>query len=262
LPDGTQRTNTATATLQNYAYDYEGKGTPSGTSAYAGSANVDFSKAAVNKIDECIDVSDSWYGSLGKVCAGVNTLPKTFTYNLTVGPYAECGSYKFDNTAFFVTNDTGFYGTDTWTVTVSVPCAGCTLTPGYWKTHSYHGPAAKPDDAWYNLGDVDGDGVSEGPDEMFFLSGQTYYEVLWTSPKGGNAYYILAHAYIAARLNLLDGASSTPAVNESTTWAENFFKVKTPADVLDKKERAKAIHYAEILDQYNNGYIGPGHCTE
>ena len=37
------------------------------------------------------------------------------------------------------------------TVDVDVPClGGCTLTPGYWKTHSEFGPAPY-DDNWANL---------------------------------------------------------------------------------------------------------------
>ena len=72
---------------------------------------------------------------------------------------------------------------------------GCTLTPGYWKTHSKYGPA--PYDAtWAEIGE----------DTPFFASGKTWYDALWTEPKGGEAYYILAHAYIAAALNFKNGA--------------------------------------------------------
>jgi len=90
--------------------------------------------------------------------------------------------------------------------TCSVPCGGdgCTLTPGYWKTHSAYGPAPY-DPTWALIGE----------DTPFFLSGISYYEALWTEPKGGNAYYILAPAYIAARLNVLNGAS-IPARRFST----------------------------------------------
>ena len=122
-------------------------------------------------------------------------------------------------------------------------------------------PSAPEDAAWFNLGDADGDGVSEGPDETFYLSGQSYYEVLWTEP-AGNAYYILAHAYIAAQLNGLDGASSTAAVDAALDWAETFFMTYEPADPLSKSVRAKVVGKAEILDSYNNGLIGPGHCSE
>jgi hypothetical protein len=252
LPDASSRTNTATATLQNYAYDKDGNGTTSGITDFTGTADVDFSSATITEVDKCIDVSDSYAGSLGTVCYA--DAPKTFTYSRTIGPYATCGDYTVDNTASFVTSDTKTEGSDPWTVNVTVPCAGgCTLTPGYWKTHSEFGPAPY-DDTWAQL--------PNGASTAFFLSGQTWYQVLWTPPQGGNAYYILAHQYIAAELNMLNGAASTAEVDAALTWAESFFNTYTPSSKLSKTVRASAISYAELLDNYNNGLVGPGHCSE
>lgn len=79
---------------------------------------------------------------------------------------------------------------------------GLHSNPGYWKTHSEYGPA--PYDAtWSQLG--------SGANTPFFLSGQTYYEILWNGSVGGNAYYILAQAYIGAEMNFLNGADPTAA---------------------------------------------------
>jgi hypothetical protein len=265
LPDDTDRINTATATLQNHDYDSEGVGTPNGTTDFSGSANVAFSDTPSEEVDECIEVSDTNVGVLGTVCAG--DAPTTFMYSLTFGAHPdanvvlECGENTHPNVASFLTNDTGAMGEDNWVVNATVACdQGCTLTPGYWKTHSNHGPAPE-DDAWFALGDVDKDGVSEGADETFFLSGKTYYEVLWTAPQG-NAYYILANAYIAAKLNILNGASSTSAVDAAITYAETFFATYTPTSSLSKSVRNAAIANAGTLDKYNNGLIGPGHCSE
>ena len=109
------------------------------------------------------------------------------------------------------------------------------------------------DDSWALIGE----------DTPFFLSGQSWYQVLWTSPKGGDAYYILAHHYIAATLNILNGTLSSDQVNEALDWAdENFFNTYTPSSKLDTKVRKQALYYADLLDQYNNGYIGPRHCSE
>lgn len=137
---------------------------------------------------------------------------------------------------------------------MNVPCAtGCTLTPGYWKTHSKYGPAPY-DDTWAQVGE----------DAAFFLSGQTYYQVLWTPP-GGNAYYILAHAYIAARLNQLGGADFT-AAQAAFNSATALFGTYTPAQVAAMKGsstvRQQFNSLAATLDNYNNGLIGPGHCSE
>ena len=243
LPNADNRLNTATATLQN---------TPSGTTDFTGSANVSFANADVSQVDECITVNDDQFGALGTVCA--NASPQIFNYSLNVGPYATCGEYTYVNTATFTTTDTGTTGSDSHTVNVNVPCAaGCTLTPGYWKTHSLHGPAPY-DDAWLAIGPA-------GADTTFFWSFQSYYQVLWTAPQG-NAYYILAHAYIAAKLNILNGASTTPEVDAAILYAEDFFSTHFPWLPLSKSARNTAIKNAQILDNYNNGLIGPGHCSE
>ncbi|NPV67354.1 MAG: hypothetical protein HPY64_09450 [Anaerolineae bacterium] len=252
LPDASSRTNTATATLQNYSYDYQLKATPDGTTNFTGTADVIFLTTPTTEIDECITVTDDKAGSLGVVC--YPDLPKTFTYSLDVGPYDVCGEYQFVNVASFVTNDTSATGSDSWTVAVSVPCGGCTLTPGYWKTHSIYGPARWPDDAWYLLS-------AFGPDTPFFSSGKTWYQVLWTPPSGGNAYYILAHAYIAAKLNVLNGADPS-AISGTLAHAESLLSRFTPSDRLSRQTRSDFISTAGVLDRYNNGLIGPGHCDE
>ena len=100
----------------------------------------------------------------------------------------------------------------------------------------------------------------------FFLSGQTYFEVLWTPPKG-NAYYILAHAYIAAELNFLNSADAT-AVLETFNQAKALFENYTPdqiAALKGKGANATKSFFNDltvILDDYNNGVTGPGHCSE
>jgi len=245
LPDGTVRTNTATATLQN---------TPSGTTDFSGSAVISF-VAPTNETDECITVEDDQFGTLGTVCAG--DAPKTYTYSTSVGPYETCGVYEFDNTATFTTNDSGTTGSSTWTVTVTVPCGSCTLTPGYWKTHSQVGPAPY-DDTWALLG-------AGQENTSFFYSGKSYYQVLWTAPQG-NAYYILAHAWIAAKLNTLNGATMPSAVqtafNAAQTWFGNPANTPASAALLKGNARNQLITWAGILDAYNNGITGPGHCSE
>lgn len=235
LPDGSTRTNTATVVTDGVVP--------------GGSDNVSFSFGTPTKeVDRCVDVVDDQFGSLGSVCASES--PKTFAYSMNVGGYEECGDYRFTNTASFTTNDTLSSGTSSHTVSVNVPCAGgCTLTPGYWKTHSKYGPA--PYDATWAL---------LGEDAAFFLSGKTNYQVLWTPPSGGNAYYILAHAYLAAKLNVLNGAATTPAVEAAMTYAQSFFNMYTPTSTLSRTVRNQAIANAELLDNYNNGLVGPAHC--
>lgn len=155
------------------------------------------------------------------------------------------------NTATFTTNTTQTQGSASATVKVTVPCqGGCTLTQGYWKTHSRYGPAPY-DTTWAKVGE----------DTPFYLSGQSYYQVLWTSPSGGQAYYILAHQFIAAQLNVLNGASTTPTVDAALAWAEGFFQTHTPTS-FGKTLARQAKDHAATLDAYNNGLAGPVHCSE
>jgi hypothetical protein len=230
---------------ENIAYVEDGNGV-----VIAAEAPIDWSMASVRVVDECVTAADDLYGDLGPFCAGQQT-SFTIDYPLAIGPYGVCGSYTVDNTATFTTNDRGSTGAASWTIDVSVPCAGgCSLTPGYWKTHSTYGPAPY-DDTWAMVGE----------DTPFFSSGLSYYEVLWTSPSGGNAYYILAHAYIAAVFNGLNGAD-TSAVSSQLAHAAVLFGAYSPSSSLPRATRADFINAASILDQYNNGLIGPGHCSE
>jgi hypothetical protein len=138
LPDASDRTNTATATLQNYA-----DGVPSGTTPFTGNAAVSFLGALVNSIDECVDVYDN-NGTpaddtddvyLGEFCAAVGNQSYTFDHTITVS-YPDCGEYEVTNIARFVSNDTEAEGSDSQTVDISVPCASCVRSPGYWRTHA------------------------------------------------------------------------------------------------------------------------------
>jgi len=138
-------------------------------------------------------------------------------------------------------------------IDVYVNCGfGCTLTQGYWKTHSAYGPAPY-DDTWAQIGE----------DTMFFLSGQSYYQVLWTPPKNGNGYYILAHQYIAAELNMANGADGS-AIAGAFADATALFNTYTPdeAGALKGQDRKAFTDLASILASYNEGAIGPGHCDE
>lgn len=142
-------------------------------------------------------------------------------------------------------------------VTVPVlPCdPNCTLTPGYWKTHSEFGPAPY-DDTWALL--------PNGASTPFYLSGKTHYQTLWTPP-AGNAYFILSHAYIATQLNFLNGADPT-AAQAAFNAATRLFSTYTPARIAALRPshalRRQFVALAATLDKYNNGLIGPGHCQD
>jgi hypothetical protein len=99
-----------------------------------------FASAAVNEVDECVNVTDSMAGALGTVCAA--DAPKTFTYSTTIGPYGtdKCGEHTVDNTASFLTNDTRATGSASAAVKVTVKCD----PPAPGSCHETVNPAGKP----------------------------------------------------------------------------------------------------------------------
>ena len=105
----------------------------------AGSDDFTFSNISFteNAIDECANVSDSYAGTLGKVCVG-DANPTVFNYSRTIAvPQNDCQSY--DNTASFTTNDTGATGSASQTVTLCGPAKTGALTIGFWKTTNGQG---------------------------------------------------------------------------------------------------------------------------
>lgn len=132
------------------------------------------------------------------------------------------------------------------------PDNGCTYTQGYWKTHSAAGPAPY-DDGWKQLGALE-------EKTLFFNFGQTWLTV-WNTPPRGNPFYQLAHQYMAAKLNVLNGASSTTDVDNAISGAEALFNsLAAGSNSLTDAQKSQANAWATLLDNYNNGLIGPGHC--
>lgn len=124
---------------------------------------------------------------------------------------------------------------------------GCTRTQGYWKS--------KPGVVWP---------APYGRSAMFFSSGLTWQQVLDTPPKGGNAYLILAHQYIAARLNIAAGASAPASIQTVIANATTFFNSGANLFTCSGSDCETQKTWAGILDIYNNGlYPGaPRHCPE
>ena len=245
LPDATTRNNVATVTTT----------TPE-VGGNSGEALVDFGDATVFHVDDCVDVVDSLHGPLGNFCAA--EAPVGMHYDHWIGPFDgadACGEHEVANIASFITDDSGDSGASTWTVNITVPCeTGCTLTPGYWKTHSDYGPAPY-DDTWALFG---------GPDTPFFDADMSWYTQFWTPPKG-NAYYILSHAYGAAILNEYNGADTSAVADHLDTAAlllDTYDGDPATMDNIKGRVRNIFVSLAETLDDYNNGLTGPGHCDE
>jgi len=100
-----------------------------------------------------------------------------------------------------------------------------------------------------------------GPASLFFDTGRTWIAVLGAPPRG-NAFYILAHAYIAAYLNELSGADTSAVASVLAHAQELLDSYDQNMGAIVGDVRKDFIDTAEILDNYNNGYIGPGHCED
>lgn len=221
-----------------------------------------------NEVDECIVVNDTNpQGPQGwAVCAG--DVDMTYEYSISFGNhpdadvFVECGETDHPNIADFITNDTQTTGEDDWNVHITVECLeGCTLTLGYWKTHndSFWG-GAPTDDNWENIGDWDLDGTAEAEQEEL-IPGYTWFDVFWT-PVQGRVWYQLAHQWMAAYLNMLNGASTTPEVDDALADGWTWLMSNDPTAKLKGAAAAEARNLAAILGAYNEGITGPGHCDE
>jgi hypothetical protein len=257
LPDATNRTNTATAVLQNNSYDYLNNATPNGTTNFAGSENVSFINATMNEIDESINVLDDRYGSLGTVL--YSETPKTFNYVLSVGPYDASGTYQCTNIASFVTNDTKTTGTSNWTVTINVPSSGATLTIGYWKTHAGFGP--QKDMVTQYL--AKWLGIAGGTKSVQVTTTTQAVQYLSMNGDASNGINKLYAQLFAAKLNIANGTDGS-VISGTVTDADAFLAANNYLDwnSLSKTKKNQVLGWSTTLDNYNNGLMGVPHASQ
>jgi len=119
---------------------------------------------------------------------------------------------------------------------------GCTLTQGFWKTHH--------PEAWPTI-------TLTMP-----LCGMLWIDILNTPPPQGSKWYILAHQYIAAQLNLFTGSCFTGITPQNIANATLLLNQNCPSVVPSPSQTItdKMQQLATLLASYNEGQIGPGHC--
>jgi len=130
------------------------------------------------------------------------------------------------------------------------PCPadlGCAYTQGYWSN--------KPDVIWP---------TPYSRDATFFLSGQTWQQVMDTPVNVSQGYYQLAHQYIAAVLNKANGAYVPQGVQDTLDLAAAWFQANQPSACTGPGSCAQQKDWAATLDLYNKGLYpgGPGHCED
>jgi hypothetical protein len=131
LPQGVLD-NTATVTWSEQLLD-------NGQLLDGDSADFTFKSISFSEeeVDECVNVTDSYAGSLGSACVG-DANPKSFYYQRTI-PIPQFNCLSYDNTATFTTNDTAATGSAGKTVTVCGPVRTGALTMGFWQNKNGQG---------------------------------------------------------------------------------------------------------------------------
>ena len=123
-------------------------------------------------------------------------------------------------------------------------CAsGCTLTQGFYKNHQSVVANLLTQSSVY----ISGGKLLIGNSS---LTASEIVAILETPPAGGNTVLILEHQLIAAELNIIGGASAPANVTAAITEANTLLALGQGSTTL-----------ADLLDQYNEGLVGPGHCV-
>jgi hypothetical protein len=130
------------------------------------------------------------------------------------------------------------YGTTTSPV-------NCTYTLGFWKTHP---------DAWGTVTSLTLGTVSYTKTQLLSILNQAVV---------GNGLVSLAHQLIAAKLNILVNGADPSAVSATITAADaQIGGLVVPPVGSGFLAPSATNSKTQILDDYNNGITGPGHCGD
>jgi hypothetical protein len=122
----------------------------------------------------------------------------------------------------------------------------CTFTIGYWKNNT--GPGAWPVTS-LTLGTV--------------VYNQAQLISILNQPTGGNGLVSLAHQLIPAKLNIYNGAVPTPLVSATIAAADaQIGALVIPPVGGGSLTPGSTAAKTQILDDFNNGITGPGHCND
>jgi len=117
----------------------------------------------------------------------------------------------------------------------------CTLTQGYWKNHPESWPIRT-----MMLGSVE-----YNADQLM---------AILQTPAEGNGLVALAHQLIAAKFNLALGVNGS-AIHTAITAADALIDAAVIPSVGDGSfEAAQLSLLTAMLDAFNSGVTGPGHC--
>lgn len=136
---------------------------------------------------------------------------------------------------------------------------GCTFTIGYWKNHAGFGPQADMVSGllpvWL--------GTAEGAQSLHVTTAAMAVDVLVQKTYGrpSNGITKLYAQLLGAKLNIATGAGYSD-VDDIIAAADEFLAEHDwmDWDGLSIGDRNMVLNWHDMLDDYNNGLIGPGHC--
>jgi hypothetical protein len=151
---------------------------------------------------------------------------------------------------------------DAGIICIVPPDSGCTRSKGYWKNHTGFGPQDDEVTQYLPIWL----GVPGDSSEAFGVTtAQIAFDILTQQVYGtpSNGITKLYAQLLAAKLNIASGASDD-AVDEVIGDADDFLALYSWEDwsSLTREQKDTVLHWKDVLDSYNNGYIGPGHCGE
>ncbi len=147
-----------------------------------------------------------------------------------------------------------------WDITIECPepVVNLTRTIGFWKNHTGVGPQ---DDLVSQFLPISL-GTADGAKSLLVSDVQIAFDVLSMSLIVDQLDGIskLRAQLLAAKLDIASGTDGT-VVADVIELADLFLADHEPADwwSLDDATRQMVLDWKNILDSYNNGYIGPGH---
>jgi hypothetical protein len=147
----------------------------------------------------------------------------------------------------------------------------CTLTQGFWKTHGPAGCASGNNaDAWMEASWPVGvptvsTGCPAGAQPVLTLGTVNYCAAqicaILNTPASGNGLIFLAHQLIAAKLNVIMGATPPPSIVTAISNADALIgSLVVPPVGSGFLSPGSASSLTNTLDDFNNGTTGPGAC--
>jgi hypothetical protein len=219
---------------------------------------------------------------LGEIQAGTTQTTATVFSYWVEGPALD-PLYIKNVANITILNHSNYIGTPygpspkvSWTGGYPPPCpqppAGCTYTQGYW--------GSKPGVVWpypYNRDDIFYSAIqinsttNKGQvtctpvtDPYGVPISLTWQQVMDADVSQSQGYYQLAHQYIAAVLNIANGASVPEGIQTALDDAQAWLVANNPTACCANGSCGIQKGIAAILDQFNNGLYpgGPVHCAE